>query len=83
VYPFVLVCVRLLDQGFEKDVLTIVDKLNEAKAKSSTHRCNVLLSATLNERIQKLAMVRCALTRHHTHTQKLHLHLPTHQSLHR
>lgn len=54
---FLLMCNRLLDQGFEKDVLAIVQKLNDARVKSDVHRCNVLLSATLSDSVQRLADV--------------------------
>ncbi len=49
--------VRLLDQGFEKDVQAILEKLNAAKAKSQVHRCNVLVSATLTDKVDRLAKV--------------------------
>ena len=38
-------------------MLAIVAKMNEARAKAQVHRCTVLLSATLNDRIEHLAAV--------------------------
>ncbi|KAF2076721.1 hypothetical protein CYY_001978 [Polysphondylium violaceum] len=45
---------RLLDLGFEKDVTSIINLLDEKKLRSSV-RQNILVSATLNEGISRLA----------------------------
>jgi len=47
---------RLLDLGFEKDVTSIINILDEKKDhRSNTARQNILVSATLNEGISRLA----------------------------
>lgn len=54
-----ITCLRLLDLGFDKDIQSILSLLNQKQAASKqfkeSERQHILLSATLDERVNKLA----------------------------
>lgn len=46
---------RLLDLGFEADIKECIQSVNAASSDNGASRCNILLSATLNRDVQRLA----------------------------